>query len=56
MDIVLGASGHVGGTVARRLLEQGRAVTVVLHRPDRLLNGRPAGPAWPCLMSMTRLL
>lgn len=35
MDLVLGASGHVGGTVARRLLEQGRAVTVVLHRPEQ---------------------
>lgn len=35
MDIVLGASGHVGGTVTRRLLEQGRAVTVVLHRPEQ---------------------
>ena len=35
MDIVLGASGHVGGTVARRLLEQGRPVTVVLHRPEQ---------------------
>ena len=35
MDIVLGASGHVGGTVAKRLLEQGRAVTVVLHRPEQ---------------------
>jgi len=35
MNIVLGASGHVGGTVARRLLEQGRAVTVVLHRSEQ---------------------
>ncbi|MFT8717101.1 NmrA family NAD(P)-binding protein [Gluconobacter potus] len=35
MDIVLGASGHVGSTVARRLLEQGRAITVVLHRPEQ---------------------
>ncbi|MBF0850154.1 NmrA family NAD(P)-binding protein [Gluconobacter sp. R75690] len=35
MDIVLGASGHVGGTVARRLLEQGRPVTVVLHRSEQ---------------------
>ncbi|MBF0860083.1 NmrA family NAD(P)-binding protein [Gluconobacter sp. LMG 31484] len=36
MDIVLGASGHVGGTVARRMLERGRAVTVVLHRPEQV--------------------
>ncbi|AHK70540.1 NmrA family transcriptional regulator [Gluconobacter oxydans] len=35
MDIVLGASGHVGGTVVRCLLEQKRAVTVVLHRPEQ---------------------
>ncbi len=35
MDLVLGASGHVSGTVARRLLEQGRAVTVVVHCPEQ---------------------
>lgn len=47
MYIVLGASGHVGGSVARTLLESGQPVTAVLHdeRDAAAWRGRGARPA-----------
>lgn len=35
MDIILGATGHVGSEVAKNLISRGENITVVTHDPDK---------------------
>jgi dihydroflavonol-4-reductase len=37
--VVTGASGHIGGNLVRELLDQGRAVRVLVHRDRRAIEG-----------------
>lgn len=38
MDIILGATGHVGSNVAKNLMALGEHITVVTHNPDKILE------------------
>lgn len=43
MHIILGASGHVGSAVAQALLDQGEAVTAVMHDPRKARDWQNKG-------------
>ena len=43
MYIILGATGHVGSSVAQTLLRAGEPVTVVTHDPEKVLNWKEKG-------------
>jgi uncharacterized protein YbjT (DUF2867 family) len=43
MYIILGATGHVGSSVAKHLLHAGEPVTIVTHDPDKRADWEPLG-------------
>lgn len=45
MYIILGATGHVGSSVALTLLSQGQPVTIVTHDPNKAAEWRQKGAA-----------
>ena len=49
MHIILGGTGHVGSAVARTLLAQGEAVTIVGHDPAKADEWRKRGADFACV-------
>lgn len=49
MDIILGATGHVGSNVAKNLMALGEEITVITHNPNKMAEWTSQGAQVACV-------